>query len=42
MQTMEQQNDKISFFKGMRDGVPSRLGTLLLLLRLALLPERQG
>ena len=26
MQTMEQQNDRISFLKGMRDGVPIALG----------------
>lgn len=42
MQTMEQQNDKISFFKGMRDGVPIALGYFAVAFTLGITAGKAG
>lgn len=42
MQTMEQQNDKISFFKGIRDGVPIALGYFAVAFTLGITAEKAG
>ena len=42
MQTMEQQNDNISFFKGMRDGVPIALGYFAVAFTLGITAGKAG
>ena len=42
MQTMEQQNDKISFFKGIRDGVPIALGYFAVAFTLGITAGKAG
>lgn len=42
MQTMEQQNDRISFLKGMRDGVPIALGYFAVAFTLGITAGKAG